>query len=901
MPDSPARMRQGMLGPVRKPAAASRVADSTKRNTARCALSIVAVALLWLTSLSGILHALQNGGLLSAPAMPIVVQKATVLLNETLRLRSEYADCVDDSLVLCNMTMGATLTAERDRASGAQARNRELASDAESLRTRCAATRARAGDAVSAWRAAAAVPTRPYAFGCNATEQTRLKAATGGLDEELANSHAASMVYTNRSKGTVALLVEQIAARAAYDSEYLYNKTIAQERLRQIRLGIVANFTLRLRLPGPDMSQLLACATLSPGHRCPGESLRQLLNASQQRLFASYMGSVGTWGDSVARVDLFVDAAHDRLSDAAAALDAVAAWFDENMPEFNGALPGGIPFPSLYLGRFGLDLGDIPLILPPEALDTIYSRMSAVVETYEEKVASARSGLNADGALLEENLRILGMQEYFDDYNPPPINALLIQKLHEHNSDEFESQSTASAKVIESSSADRGGETILSGGVETVSKIPGTANATLARWLRHARDLTFFRSAELFDPGIDFAFLSAKASLLRRVLVGFDYAYRAILTLAWIMQFWGRSASPMHALDMTEPGGDKGDAHQARSQLQFTSAVLTHPLSLATLWMAAAVVSGSIAWGVYEPWLTHYRTACTATAYDASGRLVSVGSGGTALATNAYALAFNHATMLGNEARMRGLDRYDEAADAVCSSTAPASQREHEATVSRIQSAIDEHCAIAAEVTLMRTCYDVERIDAELTLHGASDGVFLLSQALSEPACYQAISNESIARGAFDCGAALPACVIRCDDLSDEQGRDTSRLSAVAIEAACTAEWLFHSWLLQLLACTALYVLLNAGRLLLVWGLVRLLWESLNTELFPFMATCDAAGFSMYDPAILSAKLQVVTAAFRWEGSAMLLASVLIQIPWIAGLAWAVPGLTYSGLRAIVP
>ena len=60
-----------------------------------------------------------------------------------------------------------------------------------------------------------------------------------------------------------------------------------------------------------------------------------------------------------------------------------------------------MPWPSLGLGAFGLDIGDITPIAPPLSIDEMWQRVSEVVARYEENLALATSEVNADGSLLQ--------------------------------------------------------------------------------------------------------------------------------------------------------------------------------------------------------------------------------------------------------------------------------------------------------------------------------------------------------------------------------------------------------------------------------------------------------------------------------------------------------------------
>lgn len=289
--------------------------------------------------------------------------------------------------------------------------------------------------------------------------------------------------------------------------------------------------------------------------------------------------------------------------------------------------------------------------------------------------------------------------------------------------------------------------------------------------------------------------------------------------LAWIFRFWGRSALPVPPVDVTTTAESRRLTVFHQSQTQFLASVMTHTATLASIWAIGALIAGSLAWGAYKPWLDAYRDGCTATVRGEDGRRVVIATGNTALASNLYAMAFNAASSAGNKDRMQGLDLYDVEVDRRCDEHAPQTTVEHEGTVRRLAAAIDAHAAVANEMRMMRTCLDVARIDAELIIHAdvAADSSALLAHALAEPACDETVSNSSLLLGSFDCVGALPDCMMDCAELSDDQGKDASGLSGFATGAACTAEWWFHSWLVNLAACAVVYLLANGGRVLFVW------------------------------------------------------------------------------------
>ena len=306
--------REGLVSPT------SRMDNPTKsgqRCATRLCLSITAISLLWMTSLTSIVAFVDNGDIITTPSFSHVRLEVDAFVNETVRLRDSYQECVIRSLSLCNTTLQASIVRERERSSAARTHNLHLALEAEHLNEQCAAARDRARAAVAEWRRLSPIPTSPHSAQCPLSVRAQIEVTSPIIDEEIAAAHSVNAEYANRSQSMISQLVDQIVARAAYDREYIYNKTLANLRLRQWRHELVANFSiaLHLRLSHLNVSELLACATLAPprGSSCPTVTLQQLVNASQRRLYASWLGAYSTWGESVKAVDRYVDSAQALL------------------------------------------------------------------------------------------------------------------------------------------------------------------------------------------------------------------------------------------------------------------------------------------------------------------------------------------------------------------------------------------------------------------------------------------------------------------------------------------------------------------------------------------------------------------------------------------------------------
>jgi len=247
------------------------------------------------------------------------------------------------------------------------------------------------------------------------------------------------------------------------------------------------------------------------------------------------------------------------------------------------------------------------------------------------------------------------------------------------------------------------------------------------------------------------------------------------------------------------------------------------------------------------------------------------------------------------------LDRYDAAADAACAQNVERYEDTHNRYTVKLQVEIDGHARVSAEVSLMRTCYDLDVLDAEFEAYAVSDATGALHPKLSEildyageaSACSHSVSNSSLEDGTFNC-EAIPDCDIPCDELADEQGTDHSDLADVSLGTSCTAEWWFHAYVLKAVFTLGIWAFLNLFRVLSVMGLCRLLWRQLNTGLFAFLGTSTIEGVATFKQEVLADKIHVMLSRIQVFGIVLLFCAVLLQVPWVLALITVAPKVAYD-------
>ena len=250
-----------------------------------------------------------------------VIDYTVFLINDTIRERDAFTECVQDELVQCNATLYARIRAENARAERARADHRQRRDESQTTQAECTASRSQAYRAVSEWQseqdAAAVSAGAQYSRGCSSEDQERLSVLTGDTSAQRSASMQLVHGYSAESQSTVAALGTSLSARAAYDREYLYNKTLRDAGIEATLGGLGLNYSLSISAPLAgylNASELLACATLQPAGPCPyGSSARDLVVQTQDRLETQYHNAKRTYDATAARADEYIQSASEKL------------------------------------------------------------------------------------------------------------------------------------------------------------------------------------------------------------------------------------------------------------------------------------------------------------------------------------------------------------------------------------------------------------------------------------------------------------------------------------------------------------------------------------------------------------------------------------------------------------
>ena len=865
---------------------------NSRLTLARLILSTLAVGLIWATSLSNVVNAFRGPNpIIQNPTLQTILNQATNLYNETKTLAQQCENCVLDALLMCNRTLHSEMLIRSQQLNQTLQLMQHRLQFFKQRNETCWHKRDSLVGKIKYWQETKFVPHHTIFktnTTCSRADEKEIFEATGShaeSEKQKAAVYDLARNYSADSQNTVEKLVDQILDRMSYDRDFMYNKTLAHAQLDEVRFKVINNFgtDVSLDLQALHTGQLLACASISETHgSCFNtSSLRDMLSEAFDRVHRSYMKAVDNWREAAARVAHFSNRAHSILSVVRQTFRLVATWINTNLPELGGrGIPAitGLAVPSLELPALQLDIDEVPYIPTPPTFAEMWVFVKPIVDEYEDKVAKVLSDIEGRVGRMKDQLSSL-QTGFFEDYNPPQINAVADLNEYTEKSATFRQDSARYLKKIK-----------FEGNIDDIRTDldNNQSGDAMHRAVNRVREFFEWKLVNFRDPEYEFSWIIRGMSDIRRVLVGFDIAYRAFSTISVLKRFWGRSTLPISPLDVSTDVDSQHRSRPMRGSIQNIAILLTHPATLSSLVLGCGIVNAAIFWNLYYPMLLSYHVGCARIQYG-----MHESSDITPLAANMYAFTYNVAAAEASKKKLDGLQRYQAKAEEFCAAHSRKTQRASPIQA-QLQSAREAHSNAARTVRAIRQCVDLAHIDSDLAAMNQSYATLSRQYHIPElanDAMCDSLPDDANETLIDDC-TSLFACDIVCDDLEDEHGHDPSRLRILSIGTACAAEWWFHSQILTFVFALAIYLLLNLFRVLCVGGMTRLLWRKLYAGEFAFIATCDAQGKATYEPSILHRKLKVLTKHFYATGASMIVLACTIQLPWILMLIYAVPDIS---------
>jgi hypothetical protein len=322
------------------------------------------------------------------------------------------------------------------------------------------------------------------------------------------------------------------------------------------------------------------------------------------------------------------------------------------------------------------------------------------------------------------------------------------------------------------------------------------------------------------------------ATALQALVMVFDLTYRILQTFKIVRRHWNGSMVELPVINMKT-------VKLSWSQSLCTFLAYVDSIgAVAVLLVVFAALVAFIIVSVYTASLVSYRSAC-----------VTHESNSTYIMRGMHSLAFNYASMEGNLAMSRGVMAHNERATSECVVHSRSAESKYQSFADTFKSLNASYRASVHDVDAISTCLDVSVVDSSyksVCCHYAdyrneyescssvlTNGTCALDtftgDVIMPPSYYAervpsfAPFNASLDRGRaalFSC-EELPTCTISCG------GPDYTVVSSSAQMCSCSAEWYFHSGVIQILLMCTIYVTINASRMLVTRGIGMVVWRHL--------------------------------------------------------------------------
>ena len=355
---------------------------------------------------------------------------------------------------MCNATLQYRKDKERARSEAAHSANVRTKVNAQTSQGKCATAQAKALATISAWleqQGSSSSTEGHYKASCSTEDRQQLESQTGDTSAQKSATFGLVKGYSTDSKSTVALLADQVDARASYDVDYLANKTGAGAltELELQQLGLNLSLSIDGRFKGLNLSDVRACATLLGGDCPSGAGALALAQSARDNIVNQYQYAQGQYGNTAEQLANYADEVTQRLAEVQSAFSSITNTLNGDFPElggFDGIVGISLPSTSLSPGVLpDLTLPDVDIPVS-DTFEAIAASVSDTVSQYEQNLGDAISNANLDTSGFNANLDGISIGG-FEDYDPPTVDALAVKQKHEQESDDFEQDAAVGANA----------------------------------------------------------------------------------------------------------------------------------------------------------------------------------------------------------------------------------------------------------------------------------------------------------------------------------------------------------------------------------------------------------------------------------------------------------------------
>ena len=795
----------------------------------------------------------------TSPSFAAVVGECQRTYDEVHRQRDAHLECTKRQVSSCEVGLRSALEAETRRAHRVGDANDALVARAEERSQLCAQRRLQALQSVQQLQVAN-IALEWNSLECSPAEVARAQELVGDVSEARTHAMDVAARYAQNVQLLHSMSLDSIDARMRYDDEYVRSK---RSRLRSVpeELGAVsrAQSERMRRTLGRLNASMLPCASApSPGGggshgtcALPLEPQVEQMRAQYDVLLTALREQRRSLREFHEEMEAMVSAMRPPLQ----AIRTVAAQID----------------PSIHLPSLA-----IPELHPPEVtLPPLPSAddLRAELRRYQaERQAAAQGYLTEASAATDAWERGLStstasVPSLLSDYSPPRFNTSSARSSLDAQSDEFLKEQLRALAAF-SSLGVANGSAPPSAGANTSLALPDAA-------LGQAAGLRF---EPLATATVDLEQLTLSMAHVAWVATACDLVWRGWRSVRLVFLYWSKASVGLPALDMREQPGADGGLTAALAALgsaphRALAACCMSPVSAGALLAAGLFLLANAVAALYVPTYLAYVDGC-----------IEPPRNGTFVSQNLFSVSFNYAATEGNDVLLRGLDAYHAARGTNCTAEVRETLRRQHDAEGALRAAQQRYAASAASVRLLRRCLRADTLDAAAAA-AAVQPYLPLRPVLADDACATKLAGEAageaaaLGSGVYNC-SALPECVSVCDGPSREV------TAFFCQRCGCHGEWLGHGLALHVLLALFVFAGLNAGRVVFVDAVCRLLWRELFAGQFEFVANCDDVGNTAITRKQLVEALRVAVRAHRRSGWLMLLGAGALNLPWLLALRY---------------
>lgn len=855
----------------------------------RVLIIVMAVSLLWATSLSTARYF--TAQYVTAPPIERVYFECDRAYNEVQSQRESHVSCVSRQTAQCEARLDREMERETSRSRREAEFNRQLVKEAGVLGQKCSASQLQTLRSLQTLQEAGVILAWDDRA-CSAAEHDEARAIVGDIGEAKAKALDVATQYAHGAETMQMLALLGLDERAQYDLNYLDTK---RQQLSGLPTSLQSVSSERLA----SMEEAFAALEASFG-ACTGSGRRRAAAAVEEEegreegregrgLQQSCELPLGAQVEQMrAQYELLQEAYAQQRREMSEYAETVSSAVDALKPPLQSAqalasqLDPGFQLPSLELPD--LQLTDVHLGAFPSS-DELQAQLVAFQRRQQERSSVYLHRARTDAKDWADQVAggSEGVGALLEDYHPPPLNTSEQRERMRRSTDVYLAQQERALDAFARLGERRRGDNGTAAG----------ANGTLELPALPKRTNPGFSFEPLVGTEVDVDLLSLAMGQVVWVATAADVAWRCYRSVRIVVRYWSKAALSVPPLDLRQGSAAASASLGAMARLcavspaKLIGSLLLSPVTGLMLVVLAVFLVLNAATALYVPAYLHYVAGC-----------VDPPRNGTFFANNVYSVSYNYASGDGNRALLEGLDDFHSRRAANCSAELRDSAREQQRVKRQLDDAVARAADASADQLLLRRCLDVgamaARQRASVRGAGVADAWDSLELMLQSTACAGSagLAEQTLRAATYNC-SALPECKPSCD------GPSRQVVGTLTKRCGCSAEWLLHGMVLQILLAIFVFVCINLWRVFLMEALCKLMWRSLLAGEFEFTATCDEWGV----PAVGKKEiLKALKEALRWTvtmGWIMLALSMLINVPWIVVLNYVGGHLDVASLQPL--